>query len=145
MLNQRGSSLIEVLVALVIMTTTAIGLLQAQTMRVQQLNNDIQHQKAIMLVGDIVERVRANPKGIQRGLYAEIDTADDYTETACNPCTVEHIRDRDIERWAEVIAVTLSKGRGSIELSDASKDKYRISVSWENLGEQSELVMEGIL
>lgn len=68
--TQRGVTLLEVMIALLILSIGLLGLaaLQTRALRFSQMAD--MHQRAVQLVRNIGERMQANPAGVQRGDYA---------------------------------------------------------------------------
>lgn len=62
MMNGKGFSLIEVLVALLLTTVGILGMVALQGRSIQYTQDSVQRNTAVALVGDLVEVIRANPK-----------------------------------------------------------------------------------
>ncbi len=61
--RQRGFSLVEVMVALAIVSVGALGMAGLQTITIRNNNNALLESQAATLAQDLMERVRANPDG----------------------------------------------------------------------------------
>jgi len=61
MSNNRGFSLIEVMVTLVLTTIGILGMVAMQDRSIQYTQDSVQRNTAIMLASDLVEIIRANP------------------------------------------------------------------------------------
>lgn len=61
--EQRGASLIEVLIALLIFTVGLLGLAAMQLSSLQSTADSGQRSQSVWLMQDFVERMRANPSG----------------------------------------------------------------------------------
>jgi type IV pilus assembly protein PilV len=61
--RQRGASLIEVLVALLIFTVGLLGLAAMQLNSLQSVADSGQRSQSVWLMQDFIERMRANPDG----------------------------------------------------------------------------------
>jgi type IV pilus assembly protein PilV len=61
--TQRGASLIEVLVALLIFTVGLLGLAAMQLSSLQSTADSGQRSQSVWLMQDFIERMRANPDG----------------------------------------------------------------------------------
>lgn len=61
--NQRGASLIEVLIALLIFTVGLLGLAAMQLSSLRSTADSGQRSQSVWLMQDFIERMRANPDG----------------------------------------------------------------------------------
>ncbi len=61
---QRGFSLIEVLVALVLVAIGVLGMVALQGRSIQYTQDSVQRNSAVMLVNDLTEIIRANPEAM---------------------------------------------------------------------------------
>ena len=107
--KQRGFSLIEVLVSLVIMSVGMLGVAGMQVISLQQNRSSMLRGEALQLGNDIMDRMRANP--VQD--YAGEDFDDDPPTSAncvSNVCTAAQMKDFDIAQWKCSINSTKSDG-----------------------------------
>jgi len=86
--QHTGFSLIESLVALIVISIGLLGLaaLQTSALRNTQIANISSH--ATISAHDIIERMRSNPTGMQSKAYnapSLVANADCYTTTGCTP------------------------------------------------------------
>ena len=67
--NQQGVTLLEVLIALLVLSIGLLGLaaLQTRALRFSQMAD--MHHRAVQLVRDINERMQGNPASVRRGDY----------------------------------------------------------------------------
>ncbi|WP_375176777.1 type IV pilus modification protein PilV [Marinobacter mobilis] len=124
MRQQQGSSLIEILVAVLIF---AIGLLGVAGMQVYSLkmnaNSHIRTQ-ANLLAQDMVERMRSNP--FQRGAYA-MSFSECTTAVTGNPSSAD-IAASDRRNWCRQLDRNLPAGQGSV---DVDNGLVTITVRWQ--------------
>ncbi|SEP42964.1 type IV pilus modification protein PilV [Pseudomonas sp. Snoq117.2] len=62
-LRQRGFSLIEVLVSLIVICIGVLGMVALQSRSLVQTQDSVLRNNAIMLAGDLIEMMRSNPGG----------------------------------------------------------------------------------
>lgn len=62
MTTNNGFSLIEVLVALLLTTIGVLGMVALQGRSIQYTQDSVQRNTAVVLAGDLIEVIRANPK-----------------------------------------------------------------------------------
>ncbi len=144
--RQRGFSLFEVLIALMVLSIGLLGIatLQAESMRVGQ--DALLRTKAINLAADMADRIRANPGGsesyvadadVAEPAVACADTADGPAPASCLPAAMAVY---DIWQWQQTIAATaasgLPGGNGRI-VRDGSVEPplFTITINWDERGQ----------
>jgi len=145
---QRGFTMIEALVALVIL---AIGLLGIAALNLDALRSGrtaIYRTQAVNLAADMADRIRANRRARNTYQLALGDAAPtvDGTNAACETtagCTAADMAARDLARWAASVAQLLPGGRAGVNvvalgatIDDPST--YEVTVAWEEPGAASD-------
>jgi len=137
----RGASLIEVLIAVLIL---GVGLLASSIMQASSLqaNQDSHFRaQASALLEGMIDRMRGNPDGLAAGFYDTSDTAVVTESIGCTAiaCTPAQLAQADIASWQALLSPSdgslpalpaLSDGspaRGTISAADGV---YTVSVSW---------------
>lgn len=129
--QQSGFTLIEVLVALVVL---AIGLLGLSSLQNQGLRfNRVAYldSQATSLANDLLERIRVN-----RNVSSYVIDFEETAETATVDCTTDscdpdEMATWDLEQWRDELANQLPAGTGSVELDDVAK-VFTITVRYED-------------
>lgn len=127
--NQSGFTLLEVLVAIVVISLGLLGLagLQAATLR----NNQIAYYRgiAIQQTYDMADRIRANQAGVAAGAYNNL-TATIPADPDCvaNTCTAAQMAAADHSQWNNNNARMLPAGAGTVV--SAAGGSFDITVSW---------------
>ena len=96
--RQKGFSLVEVLVSVVIMSVGILGVAGLQVLSLQQNRSSLFRSEALMLGGDLLDRMRAN--SLQS--YAGFDFTDpppSATDCEGDSCTPAQMKDFDIAWW----------------------------------------------
>lgn len=148
--KQSGVGLIEVLIAVVVLS---LGFLAAAKMQIAGMRNSQNAyflSQANFMLRDMTDRMRANREGVVASRYSPFITDSSTAEPACitnnNRCGVEQIADADLHAWSAYLyppagAVDFKPilpmydsmpAEGEISYN-AVTDVYTISVSW---GEQ---------
>ena len=159
--RQRGFSMIELLVAVLVMGIGVLGVSALQMVSLQNNRGALQRAEAVQLAYDMMDRIRANPSGIPAGSdYAGLDIAEGPPNPVnCNAqvCTQAQMISFDQAIWkcslgsfnetnvcqtlraAEVIADEdeqpgLANGDGSIAVN--GNGVVTITVQWSESGNQ---------
>jgi type IV pilus assembly protein PilV len=124
-----GFTLIEVLVALLVLSVGLLGLAGLQLHGLRNSHNAYLRSQAVFLAYDIADRMRANRPGIQAGSYDGLDTSKSYDATDCktNSCDVSTMAAADAYEWKEALK-GLPSGKGTIE--NNGDGTFMIAVSW---------------
>lgn len=119
--SQRGASLIEVLVAMLVLAIGLLGSTGAQLASLRLSEGARQLSEATLLLQDMVERMHANPHGVVSGAYvnsgAAVDAAELENTNAClapSGCAPEAMADRDLLVWQLSLAQRLPGGVGQV-------------------------------
>jgi type IV pilus assembly protein PilV len=119
---QRGFSLIEVLIALVILAVGVLGLAALQTTGIQYTHDAYIRSQATVIVYDLVERMRNNVDNAN--LYiAAVDPAGTCDVTAGGVTN-------DLNCFFETIAAEVPEGTGQIAADGANPGGFLIDVTW---------------
>ncbi|HSN72360.1 MAG TPA: type IV pilus modification protein PilV [Steroidobacteraceae bacterium] len=130
--GQRGFTLVEALVALIVL---AVGLLGIAALYVESLSasrSALLRTHAVNLAADMADRIRAN-----RTAGIAYDTASGNTggaeNTACETtagCAAADLAAHDVFRWMARGNDLLPGFTAEIDFTDAVPDVYVITVSW---------------
>lgn len=125
--NCKGLTLIEVVVALVILSIGILGLTSLQTASLNFSTVANQTSQATVLAYDMADRMRANRAAVQAGAY---DIAFQSPTPACAaPATVGTIAQQDISAWRMALACRLPQATGSIARNGAT---VILTVQWDD-------------
>ena len=151
--NQRGFSLLEVLIAVVVVSVGFLATARMQIEGLRSSQNAYFLSQATFMMRDMADRMRANPEGISNGDYRGIETSTTTTWPACmtsqTECSATDIATADLASWSRYLHVapnsvgfipTLpssdsipAKGTVSFDIGDVddiNDDTYTISVFW---------------
>jgi type IV pilus assembly protein PilV len=124
----RGFSLIEVLVALIIMSVGMLGIASLYVQSMQAGRTSLFRHNAVTLAGDVADRIRANPTAGAAYAGAGADFACIAQGTNCS---APQMAAQDVLVWSDQAASTLPDGAVDIVFDAGSvPPTYQITVSW---------------
>jgi type IV pilus assembly protein PilV len=109
--RQTGFTLLEVLIALLVLSIGLLGLAALQTTGLRSNQMASMRTLATQFTYDITDRMRSNPAGVAAGRYF-INRDDDPTGTS--------IAASDLAEWRNLIALRLPNGISDITQCDTS-------------------------
>lgn len=121
-----GFTLIEVLVALFVLSLGLLGLAALQTTSLQFNHEAYLRSQATTLAYDIADRMRANRQAALNGDY---DVAFAASPPACGGAGGgASVAARDLSAWRDALACTLPRGEGRIDVANRI---VTIAVRWD--------------
>jgi len=126
---QRGLTIIEALVALLVISIGLLGIAGLQLVSIQQNSSALQHSKAVWAGYNMADRIRSNIANFAN--YTGIDTNSSYAQD-CNsgPCNTNQLVTADAAEWADKIQ-DLPAGRGTVT---GNADRLVVTVMWDDEG-----------
>ena len=129
--KQAGFNLVEVLIALIIMSIGMLGIAGLYVNSLQAGRTSMFRHHAITLAGDIADRIRANPSaGTAYTLAGENKSCVSTTAD----CSADDMAANDIFLWKAQAAESLPKGRVTVTRSNTFPPEYTITVTWDEPG-----------
>ena len=133
--RQKGVTLIESLVAVVVISIGMLGIAALQLTATSQNTSALHHSQAVWLAFDMSDRIRANMPAFED--YADINTSNDYTQNCqTTSCTPAQLVIADAADWKRLIE-RLPGGRGIISDNldvGAPSNALTIAVMWDDEG-----------
>ena len=128
--RQRGVSLVESMIALLVISIGLLGIAALQITSMKQNNSALHHSQAVWIGYNIADRIRAN--FTQFNNYAGIKTSGTYSQDCIGgSCTAAQLVDSDAADWATAMQA-LPGGVGII--SSPSANELLISIMWDDEG-----------
>lgn len=133
---QRGFSLLEVMVALVVMSIGMLGIAGLYVNSLQAGRTAMFRHNAIILAGDVTDRIRAN----RTAGIAYIDPVGSYN--LCDKaveCDEAAMAANDVYLWQQQAEATLPEGEVEVLFDDTGPVwTYTINVTWSEPGDGDE-------
>ena len=138
--RSRGFSLLEVLIALIILSVGLLGLAALQAEGLRGSSSALRRIQAVTFVSDIADRMRANRTGIAS--YAVTlagngvdngcaDTMSGTTPVAASTCNTTQMAQHDVFIWKSEMTAMNGEFSGSIvRVGLAGSLEYTIRVQW---------------
>ena len=146
---QRGFTMIEVLVALVVLSIGLLGAAKLQVLAVRYNSQSFLRGQAVVLAYDMADRMRATPTAVAAGNYDSADAANfqaaadngcsETSAAAAVACTSAELAAHDALEWSNSITALLPGGAGTVcrdsDPADATPcdglgSVYTIAVNW---------------
>ena len=110
-----GFTLLEVLVALVVLSIGLLGLSGLQTTGLRNNYSAFQRSQATLVTTDIIDRMRANRSAASGGDY-NIAYNGTPIHVSCSSCSKTQVAQRDVELWREYVE-RLPSGEGQVAVT----------------------------
>ncbi|MEJ2132428.1 MAG: type IV pilus modification protein PilV [Gammaproteobacteria bacterium] len=123
----HGFSLLEVLVAIVVVATGVLGVAALQIMTMQNNTSALFRTQATQLAYDIIDRARANPDGDYAVALA--DAAPAIPNCMSQDCAPAEMSDYDLGVWLSDVITTLPDGDGEITMNG---NLLTVTVQWDD-------------
>ena len=139
--RQHGISLIESLVAIVVMALGILGILGVQMRTLTDTSTTVRRAQAIRLIEDLGERLKVNPNAMATvdSFKADFSYAPTYTANACDSgCDAASLAAFDLAKWKKTVANTLPLGQANIfwalgegsTAKDPNRRQLGVMISW---------------
>lgn len=131
--RQHGFSLVEVLIALIIMSVGMLGIAGLYVQSMQAGRTSMFRHHAVTMAGDVADRIRANPRA---GVAYVGFGADNGCVATGNDCNEAAMAANDIFLWDEQVTDSLPGGSVSVAFDDTvMPPEYTIRIDWVEPGE----------
>jgi len=149
--KQTGFSLIEVMVATVIISVGLVGLATTMTNSMRFDNQAFLGSQAIFLANNMAEKLHSNRHAAADGDYDDIDPLSAPTGcTNSKGCKPRDLAKYDVFEWKNQLAELLPEGKGRVcvdgdfqdgddcdgDLENGDRRVYLVSVSWAGSDQQ---------
>ena len=127
--RQKGVSLVESMIALLVISIGLLGIAALQITAMSQNSSALNHSQAVWIAYNISDRIRANDS--QFANYSGIDTSTAYSQDCMSSaCTTAQMLTADAEDLSDMVSV-LPGGRSIITNNGAD---LIVTVLWDDEG-----------
>lgn len=144
--HQRGITMIEALVALVILSVGMLGIAGLYVSGVKAGRSALLRTQAVNLASDMADRIRANRSAAaaydMETYGGEPEDQGCINEAVDEECTPDELAEDDLFRWKTAVEATLP-GRPLPEVNvellaedPVETDRYLVTVTWHEAGEE---------
>jgi type IV pilus assembly protein PilV len=129
--SHRGFSLLEILVAMIIIAIGVLGVAGIQATALKFTKGSEARMNAVQLTYDLLDRMRANRTGATGSEYSALNA---FTTTTCSTVAIvpsSRVSDTDIDYWRNALACNLPSGvgRAVVTAGASSTDPVSIEVT----------------
>ncbi|PZO16184.1 MAG: type IV pilus modification protein PilV [Burkholderiales bacterium] len=141
----RGTSLLEALVALLVLALGVLGLTRIHVSSMLESRHTTTRSIAVSMATDMMERMRANPAPAAVNRYAAYTTVFgklDAPNTLCNTskCQSADLAAFDLWVWKTLLQAELPEGDGAVFASPDDPTQFAVLIAWDvSLGSPSGL------
>ncbi|HKL62886.1 MAG TPA: type IV pilus modification protein PilV [Woeseiaceae bacterium] len=129
----RGFTLIEALIAMVVMSVGMLGIAGLYLQTLQAGRTSQFRTQAVTLAGDVADRIRANRTA---GVTYTGAGANNNCDTGLVDCDADQMAQHDIFRWSEQAQQTLPDGDVAVALDQTTVPwTYTVTVNWDEAGQ----------
>lgn len=117
---QRGITLLESMISIVIVALGILGILGVQLRTLAETQTSVRRAQAIRLIEDLSERIKANPNGLGPTVLANYaqgfgPVAGNVPDCTIAPyCSAAELALYDVARWKQTLASTMPLGDASV-------------------------------
>ena len=113
-MHQRGFTLIEVLIAVLVLSIGLLGLAALQTSGLGMNHSAYLRSQATILAADMADRMRANRAGVDSFAYHLPASTAHAACTSTGGCTTAELAENDMSEWTTNLATALPGGTGIV-------------------------------
>lgn len=145
--RESGFSMVEVLVALVVLAIGLLGIAALYLNSLQSGRTAIYRTQAVTLAADLADRIRMNrtAQAAYGTLFADAEAAVPACATT-GGCTDAELAATDLSSWKAVLAQVLPNGQGQVAVTlpvaTGEPTNYVITVRWAEVGEAAPVTFQ---
>jgi len=133
--RQGGLSLLEVLIAIVVLAVGLLGLAHMQASGLMNIERAYQRSQATVLAYAIADQMRANVTSLGSYLSSAMTADSAAAQSSCRTssgCTAAEMAENDLYEWNAALNAALPAPSGTISLADGN---YIVAIVWDDNGD----------
>lgn len=134
--GQRGTSMIEALIAVLVLSLSALGYANLQVQGLSRNSSALWRSKATQMAYEMADRMRANQGGVMAGSYNSLTST--ITAPSCGaiatPCTPTSMALLDFVQWRTDVANALPGGIGVVCITSTPNSGSSASPACDGVG-----------
>lgn len=129
--KQRGSTMIEALVALLILAFGLLGLAGVQMRAMAEARTSMGRGVAVRLIEDLNERMQINREGVLSGRYnLAWGTTPGAVDCSATACTTTQQAQSDLNLWKTNVTAQLQNGNAMVFRNPADTRQIGVMIAW---------------
>jgi len=129
--SQRGDTMIEVLVTIIIIAVGVLGTAALQVTTLKNLSSSHSASAAVILAEDFSERMRANSTAALADAYVHNAAPGAFPDCAADTCTTAQLANYDMGTWWAQVTAVLPSGTGQVT-RNAGTNTFVLTVRWDD-------------
>jgi type IV pilus assembly protein PilV len=130
--SQTGFTLIESLVALIVLSVGMIGIAALYGQGLAASRTALYRTTAVNLASEMADRIRSNRLG--RSSYAGVGAVRPCGPGGGTNCTPVQMAEYDMNIWTTLVGNQLPGGTGTVAYVAGTPPTYTITVTWQDVG-----------
>ncbi|MCP4766166.1 MAG: type IV pilus modification protein PilV [Gammaproteobacteria bacterium] len=129
--SQRGDTMIEVLVTIIILAVGVLGAAALQVTTLKNLSSSHSASIAAIVAEDFSERMRANPVEALNNAYVHNAAPGAFTDCAADACSLDDLATYDMGTWWQQVTAVLPSGTGQVT-RNAGTNTFVLTIRWDD-------------
>jgi len=130
--GQTGFTMLEVLVAIIVLSFGLLGLAGLQADGLRNNTSAYMRSQATLMAYDMLDRMRANMQGVESGDYDNLlNTTPADPACISSGCSIAQMTQHDAFEWSQKLAELLPSGQGLVTGSGVGS-VFTITVMWDD-------------
>lgn len=134
--KQRGISLIETLVAMLIFAVGLLGVASMQSLGLKASSNSKNMGVAVSEASNMADLMLSNPQAVRDGAFDSI-TGNVASASCSSSCSPAQLAQSDIYNWQQNLSAELP-GSSSTIATNAATGLFTVEISWTERGKESD-------